>query len=73
MKRAEGEKAVENMLRTKVDEVSKRRESWECLNAMNVENMWRIKLYVENRIRESWEFLNVADVESRLEKGMALW
>ena len=39
MKRAEGEKAVENMLRTKVDEVSKRRESWECLNAMNVENM----------------------------------
>ena len=66
------EENVENMLGTKVDEVSKRRESWECLNAMNVENMWIIKLYGESRIRESWEFLNVADVESRLEKWMAL-
>ena len=72
MKKAEGETSVENMLRTKVDEVSKRRESWECLNAMNVENMWIIKLYGESRIRESWEFLNVADVESRLEKWMTL-
>ena len=33
------EENVENKLGTKVEEVSKRRESQECLNAMNVENM----------------------------------
>ena len=46
------EENVENMLGTKVGEVSKRRESWECLDATNVENMWIIKLYGKSRIRE---------------------
>ena len=32
------EENVENKLGTKVEEVSKRRESWECLNVAVVEN-----------------------------------
>ena len=38
-KGANCEAIVENMLRTKMNEESRRRESWEFLNVMNVENM----------------------------------
>ena len=38
-KGASCETIVENMLIVKIYEESRRRESWEFLNAMNVENM----------------------------------
>ena len=72
-KGASYETIVENMLIVKMNEESRRRESWELLNAMNVENMLIVKLYEENRRRKSWEFFKCNRCGEYIEKkGMAL-